>query len=108
MLARKMGASGMHKVMAAGLAGGIGLSGGGCGALGAAIWLLGVDSLKEAGKIDYGSRRAMAVIDKFLKSTDFKFECAEIVGRRFESVGDHASYLRDGGCGKVLEVLATA
>jgi hypothetical protein len=75
--------------------------------LGAAILLLGVKSLKEGGKIDYGSPRAMGVIDKFIKSTDFKFECSEIVGRRFESVGDHASYLRDRGCSEVLEVLAT-
>ncbi|MFC2035747.1 hypothetical protein ACFLUJ_06480 [Chloroflexota bacterium] len=34
MLAQKMGASDMHTVMAAGFAGGIGLSGGACGALG--------------------------------------------------------------------------
>jgi hypothetical protein len=34
MLARRMGVSEMHVVMAAGLAGGIGLSGGACGALG--------------------------------------------------------------------------
>ena len=40
MLARTMGASDLHTVMAAGLAGGIGLSGGACGALGAAIWLI--------------------------------------------------------------------
>jgi hypothetical protein len=103
-----MGASDLHTVMASGLAGGIGLSGGGCGALGATIWLLGVNSLKEGGKIDYRSPRALEVIDKFIKSTDFKFECSEIVGRRFESVGDHASHLRAGGCSKVLEVLATA
>jgi hypothetical protein len=37
LLVRKMGASDKHIVMAAGLAGGIGLSGGGCGALGATI-----------------------------------------------------------------------
>ena len=37
LLARKMGVSEMHAVMAAGLAGGIGLCGGACGALGAAI-----------------------------------------------------------------------
>jgi hypothetical protein len=37
VLARKMGAVDQHAVMAAGLAGGIGLSGGACGALGAAV-----------------------------------------------------------------------
>ena len=43
LLAQKMGASPMHTIMAAGLAGGIGLSGGACGALGAAIWIGGID-----------------------------------------------------------------
>jgi hypothetical protein len=42
MLAQKMGASDLHTVMAAGLAGGIGLCGGACGALGAAIWIMGM------------------------------------------------------------------
>src|SRR5512147_1272710 len=42
MLARKLGVSDLHAVMAAGLAGGIGLSGGACGALGAAIWIIGI------------------------------------------------------------------
>ena len=44
VLAQKMGASDLHTVMAAGFAGGIGLSGGGCGALGAAIWITGMNS----------------------------------------------------------------
>jgi len=28
------------------------------------------------------------------------------VGRKFENVADHAGYLRDGGCSKIIEVLA--
>ena len=47
MVAQKMGASDMHTVMAAGLAGGIGLSGGACGALGAAIWIFTMNSGEE-------------------------------------------------------------
>src|SRR4030042_3488196 len=75
MLAQKMGASNMHAVMAAGLAGGIGLSGGGCGALGGAIWIIGMNSIKEgAGKIDFGNRRALDAIDRFMKCTDYEFE----------------------------------
>ncbi len=41
MLAQKMGVSEMHSVMAAGFAGGIGLSGGACGALGPQSGLMG-------------------------------------------------------------------
>jgi len=107
MLAQKMGVSDMHKVMAAGFAGGIGLCGGACGALGAAIWIVGMNCAKErAGKVDFKNPRAIDVIDSFMKCTDFKFECSEIVGRRFENIDDHAGYLRDGGCSEIIEVLA--
>lgn len=109
MLAQKMGASDMHTVMAAGLAGGIGLSGGACGALGAAIWLIGLNSLKEGtAKLDYKSPRGLEAIDRFIKSSDYEFECSEIVGRRFKDVGDHAGYLRDGGCSNIIEILVNA
>ena len=108
MLAKKMGLSEMHTVMAAGLAGGIGLCGGACGALGAAIWIIGMNSIKEgASKIDYKNPMSLDAIDRFLKCTDYEFECSEIVGRRFENIGDHAGYLRDGGCSKIIEVLST-
>jgi hypothetical protein len=108
MLAQKMGASDMHTVMAAGFAGGIGLCGGACGALGAAIWIIGMSSSKERGrKIDFRDPRAIDAIDRFMKCTGFKFECSEIVGRRFENIDDHAGYLRDGGCSEIVEVLAT-
>jgi hypothetical protein len=112
MLAQKMGVSDMHMVMAAGLAGGIGLSGGACGALGAAIWIIGMNCLEEGvgdniWKSEVFQSRAADTIDRFLKSADFEFECSEIVGRRFEDIGDHAAFLRDGGCSKIIEVLAT-
>jgi len=109
MLAQKVGVSDMHTVMAAGLAGGIGLSGGACGALGAAIWIIGMNCGKEGvGNIGFNSPRARDAIDGFMKSADYEFECSKIVGRRFENIEDHASYLRDGGCSKIIEVLATS
>ncbi len=107
LLAQKMGVSGMHTVMAAGFAGGIGLSGGACGALGAAIWIIGMNSIREGvGKLDFMNPKATDAIGRFIKCTDFEFECSKIVGRRFEDVGDHAAYLRDGGCSKIIEALA--
>ena len=109
MLARKMGVSEMHAVMAAGFAGGIGLSGGACGALGAAIWIIAMNSRKEgASKMDFQNPRAMDAIDRFVECTDCEFECSKIVGRRFESIGDHAEYISNGGCSKIIEVLAAA
>ena len=102
-----MGASDAHAVMAAGLAGGIGLSGLACGALAAALWLQGVNSLQQgAARLDFKHPAGLETIDRFLKSADYEFECSKIVGRKFESVEDHARHVRDGGCAHILEALA--
>ena len=107
MLAQKMGASDLHTVMAAGFGGGIGLSGSACGALGAAIWIIGMNSSKQGnGKSAYDNPLASAAIERYLESAEYEFECSKIVGRKFENVADHASYLRAGGCSKIIEALA--
>jgi len=107
LLAEKLGASDMQKVMAAGLAGGIGLCGGACGALGAAIWIRGIKSLeKDGGKIDFKSSDASEVMERFLKCTDYEFGCSKIVGRKFKDVKDHSNYLQEGGCSEIIEALA--
>jgi hypothetical protein len=106
MLAQKMGVSEMHTVMAAGFAGGIGLSGGGCGALGTVIWLNGMNHTKEGASIKVLVSKAADTVEKFIKSTDFQLECSEIVERKFENINDHAAYLHDGGCSEIIELLA--
>jgi hypothetical protein len=105
--ARAMGASDEHAVMAAGFAGGIGLSGGACGALGAAIWITAMNSSEEW-PMEMGSTNpeGQEVIDRFVEASDCEFECCEIVGRMFENIGDHADYLRAGGCLDIIEALA--
>ncbi|MBT8380307.1 MAG: C-GCAxxG-C-C family protein [Ignavibacteria bacterium] len=107
MLAEKMGTTDRQRIMAAGFAGGIGLCGGACGALGAAIWFKGIKNIKEGkNKIDFKSSEASELIDKFLKCTDYEFECSKIVGRKFENVEDHANFLDKGGCSKIINTLA--
>jgi hypothetical protein len=107
LLARKVGVSDLHAVMAAGLAGGIGLCGGACGALGASIWISGLNRLKtQGGKADFKDPTAQKIIDRFLKCADYKFCCSDIVGRKFESIDDHANYLREDGCSEIIEALA--
>ena len=97
MVAEKMGWSEMHAVMASGLAGGVGLCGGGCGALGAAIWMLGMKiGREETRKVDSKDPRFQEIIDRFSQHTGDRFECSEIVGRKFENVHDHAEHLRNG------------
>jgi len=107
LLAKKMGASEMHTVMASGLAGGIGLCGGACGALGAALWIDGMRRNKQKDrKTALKDPAALGVIERFLKLTGYRFECTEITGRRFENPAEHAAFLREGGCKEVIEVLA--
>jgi hypothetical protein len=107
MLVRRMGESDIHAVMAAGLAGGIGLSGGGCGALGAAIWLHEMKNHREGDSMKDINSRAENVISTFLKASGNEFECAQIAGRKFNSIGEHAEFIRRGGCAKVIYALAT-
>ncbi|MEA3441067.1 MAG: C-GCAxxG-C-C family protein [Chloroflexota bacterium] len=109
MLAQKMGESDMHTVMAAGFAGGIGFSGSACGALGAAIWIIGMDSSTDGDSaMGFTNPKAEETIERFLMSTDYEFECSEIVGRKFENIGEHADYLREGGCSDIIEALAAS
>lgn len=107
-VARKMGASDKHATMAAGFAGGIGLSGGACGALGAAIWITAMNTLAGgADSINYLDwPEGIELIDRFVQSSDYEFECSEITGRQFESIDDHADYVRCGGCAKIIEALS--
>ncbi len=107
LLARTMGESEMHAVMASGLAGGIGLCGGACGALGAALWIRAMaDARAAGGKVDHKNPRLQELIERFLTQTDHTFECAAIVGRTFEDVDDHARYLSGGGCRELIDALA--
>ncbi len=106
LLAHKMGVSDMHVAMAAGLAGGIGLSGGACGVLGASIWLGGLRKLKDGGKLSLDLTAASPELERFLASADYEFECVRIVGRKFAGAADHGAYVREGGCARIIAALA--
>jgi hypothetical protein len=109
VLARKMGESEMHTVMASGLAGGIGLCGGACGALGAAIWINGMRRSKQPDrKKAFKDPALISVVERFLKKTNYRFECSEITGQKFENPAEHAAFLREGGCREVIELLASS
>ncbi len=49
---------------------------------------------------------ANEAIERLLGAADSRFQCSEIVGRRFADVGDHAGYLCSGGCSGITETLA--
>jgi hypothetical protein len=106
ILAKKMGVSEQHATMTAGFAGGIGLSGGACGALGTAIWINGLNQPVQVDGFSYSGTWVDDKIEKFLECSDYEFECSTIIGREFESVSDHAEYIRSGGCAKIIDALA--
>ncbi len=111
LLAQKMGVEEKYRVMAAGLAAGIGLSGEVCGALGAAIWIIGLkmhmeEGVKNLWRDEGFNKRFAELMDSFLENSDFEFECQNIVGRKFVNIADHADYVCAGGCSKIIDALA--
>lgn len=112
-MVRMLGGTEEQACMAAGLAGGVGLCGGGCGALAVATWLegmrLGQERGGELGPIwedEEFTARFEELVARFLEATDYEFECREITGRSFADVDEHAAWLAQGGCARVLAALA--
>jgi len=105
-LARRLNATPEQACIAAGLAGGIGLCGGACGALGAAVWMLSLRHTQSTGKpMNFKAPEGVALIECFERFTGKQFNCSEITGRRFGNVEEHSDYLEQGGCSKLLDVL---
>ncbi len=62
----------------------------------------GIGSLKSA----FRNFRAGAVLQAFDGAAGSRMLCQEITGRRFESIDDHAEFIRSGGCRELLDDLA--
>jgi hypothetical protein len=107
LLAERLGASEERAVMVAGFAGGIGLSGEACGALGAALWFMSLSRQEQGGQVEFTGPSVDALIERFLSAIDGDFECASIVGRKFRDTEDHAAYVASGGCARIIDALAT-
>lgn len=106
-VAKKMGGSDEEKIMVAGFAGGMGLSGNACGALGAAIWM---NSLawcrKHPGKSGYSNPNTKEILKTFNNETGSEFICQKISGQSFKTIGDHTNFVKNGGCDKLIKMLA--
>lgn len=106
-VAKKMGATDEEMVMVAGFAGGLGLSGNACGALGAAIWMNTLALCKEQpGKSFMTNPDATRLQERFLAVTDYKFLCTKITDQEFSTLDDHTEFIKQGGCEKVINTLA--
>jgi len=100
---KSMGGSDEEAIMAAGFAGGIGLSGGGCGALAAAIWMKSLQRIRNGEKTDFPDKNLNEFLKKFYEHTDFEIRCDQICGRKFNTMEDHSDYIRGGGCKELLD-----
>jgi hypothetical protein len=104
---KKMGANDEEKVTVAGLAGGMGLSGYACGALGAAIWMNTLSWCRNnPGQSGYANPNTKNILNAFYSATDSEILCSKISGQYFKTLGDHAEFIKDGGCNKLISLLA--
>ena len=108
-VAKKMGATEEEMLMVAGFAGGLGLSGNACGALSAAIWMNTLNWFKKQEKTPkdaYLNSKAKDTLNAFNDETGSEILCHKITGRRFETIDDHTEFIKNGGCEKLINVLA--
>ncbi len=103
----KMGGTDEEMVMAAGFAGGLGLSGSGCGALAAAIWKTILELVKKGDwKYTISDPDSAKVIERFNQVTEYELECSKICGKKFKNTMEHTEFIKNEGCKKVIEALA--
>lgn len=104
---KRMGGSEEEMAMVAGFAGGLGLSGNGCGALSAAIWKTILELVrKENWKSSLSDPDSEKIIKKFYETTDYEMECHKICEKRFKTIDDHTEFIKNGGCKELINVLA--
>ncbi|MGB5321727.1 C-GCAxxG-C-C family (seleno)protein, partial [Lutimonas sp.] len=106
-VAQKMGASEKEMVMVAGFAGGLGLSGSGCGALSAALWMNALNWCREH-KVGSAIEdpKAKELMRVFAAFTDDRYLCEEISQTHFTTVKAHTDYIKNGGCSELIDVLS--
>ncbi|MCP4219268.1 MAG: C_GCAxxG_C_C family protein [bacterium] len=108
-VAKKMGASDEETASVAGFAGGMGLSGNACGALGAAVWLKSIAWAKvpeNSKKSPNDNPKAKETLKAFYAETGSEILCEKISGRRFKTMDDHTEFIKNGGCEALINVLA--
>ncbi len=106
-LVREMGGSDKEMVMVAGFAGGLGLSGNGCGALAAAIWMNTLNRVKnQSYKYAMSDSVTENILKAFYDETDYEMCCDKISGQCFKTIEDHSEFIKNGGCKNLIRILA--
>jgi hypothetical protein len=108
---RLMGGTDEEMALVAGFAGGLGMSGNACGALAAATWMKLLTWCRQhPGKtpayfFNPITTKLLKTFDHFTKS---QLLCNVICDRQFTSVDDHTDFINNGGCRKLIEMLAAS
>ncbi len=104
---RRMGGSDEQMVMVAGFAGGLGLSGDGCGALAAAVWMNTLSRIRtQSFKYSLSDTELDKTVKVFYENTDYEMECSKICGQHFTTIEEHTEFIKNGGCSKLIQILA--
>jgi hypothetical protein len=104
---RKMGGSEEEMLMVAGFAGGLGLRGSGCGALAAAAWMNAlINNRKQSGKSASYDPSTDSTLHAFNEVSDYEMQCNKICGQHFQTLEEHTEFVKNGGCRKLIDVLA--
>ncbi len=102
IMARRLDATQEEAVMVAGFAGGLGLSGKGCGALAVVIWKITLDWLRNHPKADappmFNFPEVSHIIKAYKDYNGGKIQCESICKRKFRSAVDHSEFMENGGC----------
>jgi hypothetical protein len=104
-----MGGTEEESTMVAGFAGGIGLSGKACGALGAAIWykmLQGARNNTIASSSMFNNPDVNKLLRIFYIQTDSEMLCNKISDKSFSTIDEHSDFIKSGGCSKIIEALS--
>jgi len=108
-VATRMGAGDEEAVTVAGFAGGLGLSGDGCGALAAAIWVKSLAWCREKPKNrNLSNPHAKRLMKAFTSETGGEMLCQKICSQRFKTAAGHTAFMKSGGCEKLISALARA
>ncbi len=106
---KRMGASDEEMAMVAGFAGGLGLSGNGCGALSAAVWMNTLSWCRkhpEKSPPFFNNSYTKNILEAFNDATDSRMLCNQISGQNFRTIDDHTEFMKNGGCDKLVNALA--
>ena len=65
-----------------------------------------IQNRKGTGKSASFDPTADPTLKVFYEETDYEIECEKICDRRFDTLEDHTDFIKNGGCRKLMDVLA--